>query len=231
VLRFHVRRLGFVAMTVLCSWGCYETPGTRPDVGTPSDADMDASPDAPPVDTFVPPTPYTVGVGYPFDAAALVLDDSHVTSIDPTTIPDRVTSPCMEPVLVTVTRIIDGDTVFVNAPGVADRVRLIGVDAPEIAHPPDPADCYGPEANEFTRALQSRQAWLTFDVECRDDFDRLLAYVWVGNGPQDLWSRQLVRRGFARRFRVPPNTAFAEVLEMDQSAAIGDGAGLWSACP
>jgi micrococcal nuclease len=136
----------------------------------------------------------------------------------------------MDPVLVTVTRIIDGDTVFVNAPGLAERVRFIGVNAPEIAHPPDPEECYGDEATEFTRALQSRQVWLTFDVGCRDDYDRLLAYVWVGNGPQDLWSRQLVRRGFARKFPFAPNTAFADVLDMDQTAAVRDNLGMWGAC-
>jgi micrococcal nuclease len=222
--------LRFFLGAVLLLSACYE-PIRPPDGGGVADASPDGSPDAAPVDTSVPPTRYTDGVGYPFGEDPLVLDDSHVTSVDPTTIPDRVSSPCMEPVMVTVTRIIDGDTVFVNGTGIADRVRMIGVNAPEIEHPSMPAECYGDEATAFTAALQSRQVWLTFDVECRDDFDRLLAYIWVGNGPQDLWSRQLVRRGYARAFPFEPNTSFADLITMDQAAASAADAGLWGACP
>ncbi len=198
---------------VLLLAGCYTPPPTG-DGGPVGDGGIDgavdATPDGPPVDTYRPPTHYTEGVGYPFTDDPLVLDDIHVTSIDPSSIPNRVASPCQEPELVTVTRIIDGDTVFVNGPSIADRVRLIGINAPEIAHPPMPAECYGDEATVFTSALQSRQVWLTFDVECRDMYGRLLAYIWVGDGPQDLWSRQLAHRGYARAFPFDPNTAYAD---------------------
>ncbi|NIX23075.1 MAG: hypothetical protein GWN07_25870 [Actinobacteria bacterium] len=223
-------RILVLAVALLPS-ACYEPIRPPGDGGPTADATADATPDSPPADTSRPPTRYTEGVGYPFTEDPLVLDDSRVTSVDPETIPDRVSTPCMAPVMVTVTRIIDGDTVFVNGTGIADRVRLIGVDAPEIAHDGMAAECYGDEAMAFTAALQSRQVWLTFDVECRDDFDRLLAYVWVGNGPQDLWSRQLVRRGYARAFRFEPNTSFADLLNMDQGVASGADAGLWGACP
>jgi micrococcal nuclease len=222
--------LRFVLGALVLLSACYEP--IRPPDGGGVDATADGSPpDGATVDTALPPTHYTDGVGYPFSDDPLVLDDSHVTSIDPTSIPNRVSDPCMDPEMVTVTRIIDGDTVFVNGPGVADRIRLIGINAPEIDHPGMPGECYGDEATDFTRALQSRQVWLTFDVGCRDDYDRLLAYVWIGNGPQDLWSRQLARRGYARAFPFEPNTAFADLIEMDESAARAAAAGLWGACP
>jgi micrococcal nuclease len=221
--------LRFLAGILILASGCF-TPRPGADTGA-LDAGGDTIPDAPAVDTFVPPTEYTAGVGYPFSADPLVLDDANVVGVDPESIPDRVSAPCMDPILVTVTRIIDGDTIFSNATGFAERVRIIGVDTPELARDGSAAECYGAEAMAFTTALQSRQVWLTFDEECRDTFDRLLAHVWVGNGPQDLWGRQLIRRGYARTLRIPPNTSFADLLAMDQGAAIREDAGMWGACP
>jgi len=201
------------------------------DTGTVTDGGGDSSPDTAIVDTFVPPTAYTPGVGYPFDADPLVLDDANVAGVDPESIPDLARSPCMEPVLVTVTRIIDGDTIFVNATGLAERVRMIGVDTPELASDGRPAECYGDEARAFTGALQGRQVWMTFDGECRDPFDRLLAYIWIGDGPQDLWARHLIRRGYARTLSIAPNTSFADLLLTDQGVASGADSGMWGACP
>ncbi len=214
-------------LALLAGTGCWTDP-VRGDTGPVADAGGDTGP-AP--DTSVPPpTPYASGVGYPFDADPLRLDDANLEGVSPATLPVMAASPCREPVLVTVTRVLDGDTIFVNAPGLAERVRLIGIDTPEIAHDPEPAECYGVDAHEFTKALQSRTVWLTFDAECRDPFERLLAYVWVGNGPQDLWARQIMRRGYARTLTIAPNTSFVDVLSDDQFAATSASAGLWGAC-
>jgi micrococcal nuclease len=160
------------------------------------------------------------------------LDDARVETMDPAGLPEGL-SPCRPPVLVRVTRVTDGDTVFVSgvSEALAEHVRLIGIDTPEIAHDGMPADCYGPEADAFTGQLQSREVWLTFDAECRDPYDRLLAYVFVGPGPQDSWQRQLLRRGFAGTLRIPPNDTYYEQFAMDQAAAVRDAAGMWGACP
>ncbi len=76
----------------------------------------------------------------------------------------------------------DGDTFDVGACGeeVGERVRMLGVDAPEVEHPPDPADCYGDEAHGVLEDLIGGQrVVLSFDEECTGVFDRTLAYVWI----------------------------------------------------
>ena len=60
--------------------------------------------------------------------------------------------------------VLDGDTIIVSAndtvrapdgaPLDGERVRLLGIDAPEIAHNGDPADCWGDNAHEFTRSVR-----------------------------------------------------------------------------
>ncbi len=182
-------------------------------------------------DTTPPCVEYTAEAGNCFDTA-ISLDDARVTALDPAVLPALPTA-CHAPVLVRITHVRDGDTVDVE--GVSDTsfrggVRLIGVDAPEIEHPPEPADCFGSEAQVFTDQLDERLVWLTFDGDCLDPFDRWLAYVWVGGGAGDLWQRQLLRRGFSRVLTIAPNTGNAPTFVDDEMSALSTDRGLWSAC-
>jgi micrococcal nuclease len=161
----------------------------------------------------------------------VALDDARVAQIDPSLLPAG-TSPCRAPVLATVYHVADGDTISVRSenPVLDARVRLIGVDAPEIAHPPDQADCYGDEASTFTQQLLDHQVWLTFDNTCHDPYERLLAYVHVGSGDAGFWQRQLMRRGFARVLTVGDDRTYAPVFQRDEDFASMSRVGLWGAC-
>lgn len=174
---------------------------------------------------------YTPTEGNCYDTT-ISLDDIRVSNLDPALLPAQP-SACHEPVLVRITHVRDGDTVDVV--GVSDTtfeggVRLIGVDAPEIEHPPEPADCFGNEARIFSEQLDERLVWLTFDGDCFDPFSRWLAYVWVGGGSGDLWQRQLLRRGFSRVLTIAPNTGNASLFVDDEMSALTGDRGLWSAC-
>lgn len=92
-----------------------------------------------------------------------------------------------------VVRVVDGDTILF-APHM--RVRLIGVNAPESVKPDSPVEPFGPEASEFTREfLRGRTARLEYDRERVDQFNRYLAYVWVGD---QMLNEALLRAGLAR---------------------------------
>jgi|SRR5207249_1313384 len=76
-----------------------------------------------------------------------------------------------------VTRIIDGDTFDAAVGGRRDRVRPIGVDAPEAT---SKVELYGQEATAFARRwLSGKTVWLERDVQPRDRYRRLLAYVFL----------------------------------------------------
>lgn len=224
-----MRALLFASLLVaaVSCFACGDDDRFADDAGVPPDS-ADPAIDAGPVPDSGPG--YDPTVGNSFDGP-LDLDDSRVTTMDPEGLPSA-TSPCREPVLARVRFVSDGDTLSVNgiSEPLSETVRLIGVDTPEVAHSGNPPECYGPEAARFTEQLEDHIVWLTFDAECTDRFGRLLAYLWIGEGPQDMWERQLLRRGFATLLTISPNTRHVSTFRADQSAAQSDGAGLWTAC-
>ena len=166
-------------------------------------------------------------------AGELAFDDAALSATDPTLL-YAGPSPCRQPVLARVTHVTDGDTITVQHIETAftERVRIIGVDTPEIAHASGEVDqCFGREATVFTEALRGRLVWLTFDGLCTDVYERTLAYVHYSSAPEGNWSRQLLRRGFARTLLLGRNRSLEGVLRNDEGQAQAMELGLWSACP
>lgn len=127
-----------------------------------------------------------------------------------------------------VVRVVDGDTIEVRIDGRTDDVRYIGVDTPETVKPGEPVECFGPEASAFNHELvEGRDVVLEFDVELRDAYDRLLAYVSVGERSVN---EELVRGGYARTLEIEPNTARADELAALERQADDAGRGLWDEC-
>jgi micrococcal nuclease len=129
---------------------------------------------------------------------------------------------------VPVTRVVDGDTIEVRLDGETEDVRYIGVDTPETVKPGAPVDCFGPQASSFNhRLVEGRRVRLVFGAERRDDYGRLLAYVYLGDR---FVNAELLQRGLARSLTIPPNDRYAERFKRLEMAAARAGRGLWSAC-
>ncbi len=129
-----------------------------------------------------------------------------------------------------VTRVVDGDTIIVSLGGRRERVRYIGIDTPESVAPGRPVECFGPAASKRNAALvDGRMVRLEFDVERRDRYDRLLAYVRrVSDGM--FVNAELVRSGYAQTMTIPPNVRYADRFLQLQREARREGRGLWGGC-
>jgi micrococcal nuclease len=129
-----------------------------------------------------------------------------------------------------VVKVVDGDTIHVALRDGREKVRYIGVDTPETQHPAKGVECYGPAASAYNRRLVAgRRVRLVVDVERRDRYGRLLAYVVrAGDGLQV--NAQLARDGYARPLSIPPNTRFAARFARLAAEARSAGRGLWAAC-
>lgn len=138
------------------------------------------------------------------------------------------------PELVTVQRVVDGDTVLVVIDGRVERVRYVGIDAPELEWTDGarPADCFGPEARDrHAELVAGRQLRIERDRSDRDRFDRLLRHAWLEvDGEWRHVGELLVVEGSARARSYPPDTAQDDRLADAERSARDRAAGLWGAC-
>lgn len=133
----------------------------------------------------------------------------------------------------TVVEVVDGDTVRVRFPGrsATESVRLIGVDTPETHGRGGLRECFGSEASAHTRSLlpQGTAVRLVRDVEARDRYARLLAYVYRKRDGLFV-NLALARDGFAAPLSIPPNVAHSADFTAAAAEAREAGRGLWGRC-
>jgi endonuclease YncB( thermonuclease family) len=124
-------------------------------------------------------------------------------------------------------RVVDGDTIWVRMPdGTEEKVRYIGIDAPEVAHQGTRAEFLGEEASARNALLLgSDRLSLELDVEERDPYGRLLAYVWAG---EVFVNERLVLDGYARAHDYPPNVSRQPQLREAERKAKAAQVGLWA---
>ncbi len=119
-----------------------------------------------------------------------------------------------------VSKVIDGDTIELSN---GDRVRYIGIDTPEFRNGiPDP---YAQEAYEANKKLvEGKEVQLELDVQKRDKYGRILAYVYVGDLFVNAW---LIENGYAQIMTIPPNITHQELFLALQTKAREENRGLW----
>jgi micrococcal nuclease len=143
-----------------------------------------------------------------------------------------------------VARAVDGDTLeLADEVWGTDRVRLIGVDAPELQGQDGRPEPHAEEAAAFTAdALEGKDVLLVSGEEETDDYGRLLAYVWtvpeegllgglkrmIGTGRSELFNRTLLREGYTEILTIRPNNAYADCFEAAQREARDAGEGIWA---
>ncbi len=132
-----------------------------------------------------------------------------------------------------VVSVLDGDTLLVARGGSTFKVRLRGVDTPELnADSQAPPEAYAEDARSFTLQRAGLEIGLEYDESCEpnptpicvDTFGRSLAYVRLASG-EDL-GQELVRSGLARLlvFDDQPFDRLDEYVEAQteaQTAALG----------
>lgn len=130
-----------------------------------------------------------------------------------------------------VVRVVDGDTLDIDAPDGAKsttRIRLWGVDTPEIAHGGGDDMHYGPEAARFARdTLDGRMIHLVLSpLDTRGKYGRLLAYILLERGGV-MFNETLIEEGFAyadSRFA----HHYKDQYKRTEKRARRAGVGLWA---
>jgi micrococcal nuclease len=139
--------------------------------------------------------------------------------------------PAPRILMVTVEKVIDGDTVMARGlPRGTELVRLIGVNAPETGKGRTVRECFGLESARWLAEQVPRGSplRLQLDVGERDRFGRLLAYAYLPDGT--FLNAALVESGYAQTMTIPPNVAHADELRALERTARREGRGLWGEC-
>lgn len=152
----------------------------------------------------------------------------------PTPEPTATPDPFAGMSLVSVSRVIDGDTIEVDYEGHLWSVRLIGIDTPETVHPTQPVQCFGTEASAFTTQMIELSGWHVYlekDVSETDRYDRLLRYVWLAHADGNrMLNQELVSQGFAQVSTYPPDVRYQGLFLDVQRTAVDENRGLWGEC-
>jgi micrococcal nuclease len=126
-----------------------------------------------------------------------------------------------------VQRVVDGDTFVATVNGRRERVRIIGVDTPESVDPNRPDEPFGEEASNFAKHyLTGETVRMAGDVEPRDRYGRMLAYVWLADGT--FWNALLAAEGYAQQLTIPPNVTYAALFRRLVGEARREDRGLWA---
>lgn len=134
---------------------------------------------------------------------------------------------------VAMTAVVDGDTIRVETLGGRQlgRIRLLGIDAPEVAHPPEPAECYAEDATRLLEQLAPIGSTVELVTDSsepnRDRYDRLLRYV--DHDDVDV-ARELLASGAALRYEADQALAREESYTAAVADAQGAERGLWGIC-
>lgn len=124
---------------------------------------------------------------------------------------------------------VDGDTAHFFVNGVEEKVRFLSIDTPEIAHNNETvSEPYGEAANDTTCTLLMNSKSIILEIDPnedqRDQYDRLLAWVWIDDV---MIQAQLVELGYAKVAFVKQENLHSQDLYKIQDLAVKAHRGIW----
>jgi micrococcal nuclease len=139
------------------------------------------------------------------------------------TMPSEVQGPF------TVTKVVDGDTIWVDNNGQRLKIRMIGLDTPEVVDPRKPVQCFGREASAQAKTILGGQSvYLETDPsqDTVDRFGRTLAYVWTESGR--LFNLDMITDGYAFEYTYDLPYRYQVDFKAAENDARTQERGLWS---
>jgi len=125
-------------------------------------------------------------------------------------------------------RVIDGDTFWLkDKNGQIEKVRLIGIDAPESRRSKyKDIQRFGKESKDFlVKFLKNKKVALEYDVQKTDQYGRTLAYVYLEDGT--FLNNYLIRNGYAKVVTFPPNVKYHKQMLESERYARKNKLGMW----
>jgi micrococcal nuclease len=132
-------------------------------------------------------------------------------------------------ILYPVVRVIDGDTVEIERDGTHTKVRLIGIDTPEVVDPRKPVQCFGREASHQAHILlDGARVFIETDPSQNtyDKYGRLLAYVFLPDGT--FINEYMIAEGYAHEYTYDLPYKYQTEFKAAEKSARESHKGLWA---
>jgi micrococcal nuclease len=157
--------------------------------------------------------PYTTSIGETISAEDMISGTENTISIEEVT-PAEDTNTWAEDTFICIA-VIDGDTFILET---GEKVRLIGIDAPELSQPG------GEESRDYlAHLILNKGLTLKEGYEDRDKYNRLLRFVYTGDV---CINEEMIRQGYAEA-RYLTDSLRKYYIQLEIKAEIAK-AGLWS---
>lgn len=129
-----------------------------------------------------------------------------------------------------VLKVVDGDTIELKVDGRNQRIRLIGMDTPEVVDPRKTVQCFGREASaQGHKLLEGQTVRLEYDVQVgeRDKYGRLLGYVFLPDGTN--YAEKMIRDGYAHEYTYQSQTyKYQATYKQAEAEAQSANRGFWA---
>lgn len=128
-----------------------------------------------------------------------------------------------------VVKVVDGDTIDILLDGKTERLRLIGINTPEVVDPRKTVECFGREASDNAKKLLSGQE-VRIEADPsqgdRDKYGRLLRYVWQRDGL--FYNLEAIKDGYAYEYTYQLPYIYQPEFKAAQKYAEENKLGLWA---
>ncbi len=133
-----------------------------------------------------------------------------------------------------VERVVDGDTIVVKVGTTSEKLRLIGLDTPEVVDPRKPVQCFGKEASaEMHKIADGQSVRLEYDPSQGryDKYGRTLAYAWVNANSRPegiLLNLTMIAEGFGHEYTYRYPYKYQTEFKAAEKTAREMKKGLWA---
>ena len=150
------------------------------------------------------------------------------TEMPEKTVPAPIPPKESTPVSYVVQNVHDGDTITILKDGAQVKVRLIGMNAPEIYNYQKTPQCFGAEATARARELLEGKSVRIETDSSQDTYDkygRLLAYAFLADGTN--FAEQMIHDGYAHEYTYHVPYHYQKAFKAAQVQAQTSQLGLW----
>jgi micrococcal nuclease len=143
-------------------------------------------------------------------------------------------TPSPIPIFYSVVKVVDGDTIDVDIDGQVKRVRIIGINTPEVVDLRREVECFGKQASEKAKnILQKKKVRLEKDPTQgeADKYGRLLRFVFLEDGTD--FGLLMIKEGYAYEYTYNLPYKYQQQYKNAQKEAQENKKGLWedNICP